>query len=220
MGVKASKPTVTGSDTFVEKPIMTTERPSATVPADTLLKKDETTVTVQSISLSDEPSPVTPKDEVAQQDIPIVDAAKAPVAAAVVPASSETVQAGSIEELPKKIDIEEYKKGLSFDPAEIKRRYLEERDKRLRKDGNQQYREVKHDFKHYLEDPYTPFVARDPLDITTEFLVLGGGYGGLLIAARLVEQGVTDLKILDKAGDFGGTWYWNRYPGAACDIGT
>src|SRR3546814_3143408 len=51
-----------------------------------------------------------------------------------------------------------------------------------------------------------------------EALVIGGGFGGLLAAAELHKIGVTDIRIVEKAGDFGGTWYWNRYPGAQCDI--
>jgi hypothetical protein len=108
---------------------------------------------------------------------------------------------------------------LPFDPAEIKKKYLEERDKRIREDGNAQYKEFKGQFAHYLIDPYTPRVERAPLDIETDFLVLGGGFGGLSLAAELVKAGIKDFKVIDKAGDFGGTWYWNRYPGAACDIG-
>jgi cyclohexanone monooxygenase len=115
--------------------------------------------------------------------------------------------------------IDELKRDLKFDPEEIKKRYLLERDKRLRKDGNEQYKQFRGQFQHYLTDPYTPRVERDPVDIETDFMVLGGGFGGLCLAARLVEAGITDIKILDKGGDFGGTWYWNRYPGAACDIG-
>ena len=49
-------------------------------------------------------------------------------------------------------------------------------------------------------------------------MVIGGGFGGLLAGARLREAGVEDIRIIEKGGDFGGTWYWNRYPGAACDI--
>ena len=49
-------------------------------------------------------------------------------------------------------------------------------------------------------------------------VVIGGGFGGLLAGARLREAGVSDIRIIEKGGDFGGTWYWNRYPGAACDI--
>ena len=49
-------------------------------------------------------------------------------------------------------------------------------------------------------------------------VVIGGGFGGLLAGARLREAGVKDIRVIEKGGDFGGTWYWNRYPGAACDI--
>nr|QQZ49271.1 NAD(P)/FAD-dependent oxidoreductase [Phenylobacterium glaciei] len=49
-------------------------------------------------------------------------------------------------------------------------------------------------------------------------VVIGGGFGGLLAGARLREAGVQDIRVIEKGGDFGGTWYWNRYPGAACDI--
>jgi cyclohexanone monooxygenase len=115
--------------------------------------------------------------------------------------------------------IDQLKSDMKFDPEEIKKRYIIERDKRLRKDGNEQYKQFKGQFQHYLTDPYTPRVERDPVDIETDFMVLGGGFGGLCLAARLVEAGITNMKILDKGGDFGGTWYWNRYPGAACDIG-
>ena len=40
----------------------------------------------------------------------------------------------------------------------------------------------------------------------------------MLAAVRLQEAGITNFRIIEKAGDFGGTWYWNRYPGAQCDI--
>ena len=49
-------------------------------------------------------------------------------------------------------------------------------------------------------------------------VIVGGGFGGLLAAARLQKVGITNIRIIEKAGDFGGTWYWNRYPGAQCDI--
>lgn len=108
---------------------------------------------------------------------------------------------------------------LKFDPSEIKKRYEQERDKRLREDGNSQYKQFNGQFGHYLTDPYVPRVERDPIEAEIDFMVLGGGFGGLCLAARLMEAGITNIKIIDKAGDFGGTWYWNRYPGAACDIG-
>jgi cyclohexanone monooxygenase len=108
---------------------------------------------------------------------------------------------------------------LGFDPAALKAKYRAERDKRLRKDGNEQYVEIKGQFAHYLEDPYveTP-INRDPLTDEVDVVVVGGGFGGLLAGARLREAGVDSVRMIEKGGDFGGTWYWNRYPGAACDI--
>ena len=108
---------------------------------------------------------------------------------------------------------------LGFDPAALKEKYRRERDKRVREDGNQQYQEIAGEFAHYAEDPYVePGFTRAPLTDEVEVLVVGGGFGGLLAAARLREAGVEDVRIVEKGGDFGGTWYWNRYPGAACDI--
>ncbi|HEY2069449.1 MAG TPA: NAD(P)/FAD-dependent oxidoreductase, partial [Rhizomicrobium sp.] len=107
---------------------------------------------------------------------------------------------------------------LGFDPAALKARYRAERDKRVRTDGNEQYVEIKGQFAHYLEDPYVKPVTRATLNDEVEVLVVGGGFGGMLAAARLREAGINDIRIVEKGGDFGGTWYWNRYPGAACDI--
>jgi cation diffusion facilitator CzcD-associated flavoprotein CzcO len=108
--------------------------------------------------------------------------------------------------------------GIDFDPEALRAKYREERDRRIRDDGNQQYVEVKGDFTRYVDDPYvTPF-SREPLNETVEVLIIGGGFGGLLAGARLREAGFEDIRIVEKGGDFGGTWYWNRYPGAQCDI--
>ena len=110
------------------------------------------------------------------------------------------------------------KDDLGFDPAALKAKYRAERDKRLRAEGNEQYIEIKGQFAHYLEDPYVAPITRAPLTDETEVLIVGGGFGGMLAAARLREAGVQDIRIVEKGGDFGGTWYWNRYLGAACDI--
>jgi cyclohexanone monooxygenase len=108
---------------------------------------------------------------------------------------------------------------LGFDPEALRERYLAERDKRLRIDGNEQYVEIRDTFAHYLDDPYVaPGFTREPLTDEVEVVVIGGGFGGMLAAARLREAGVDDIRIIEKGGDFGGTWYWNRYPGAACDV--
>jgi cation diffusion facilitator CzcD-associated flavoprotein CzcO len=106
-----------------------------------------------------------------------------------------------------------------FDPDALREKYRVERDKRLRPDGNDQYIEVKGDFSHYVDDPYVePDLTRESLSDTVEVLVIGGGFAGLSAAAHLKMIGITDLRIIERGGDFGGTWYWNRYPGAQCDI--
>jgi cation diffusion facilitator CzcD-associated flavoprotein CzcO len=105
----------------------------------------------------------------------------------------------------------------TLDKNAILARYQAERDKRLRADGNDQYVEVAGKYAHYLDDPYMPVVPRAPLTDHVTFAMVGGGFAGLCVGARLVEAGITDVRIIDKAGDFGGNWYWNRYPGAQCD---
>jgi cyclohexanone monooxygenase len=107
----------------------------------------------------------------------------------------------------------------AFDPVALRRKYDEERQKRLRPDGNQQYQEMKGDFSYFLEDPYVAEpIVRDPLEDEVEVAIIGGGLGGLLAGARMREAGIEDIRMIEKGADFGGTWYWNRYPGAACDI--
>ena len=110
-------------------------------------------------------------------------------------------------------------KPLGFDPEALREKYREERDKRLRVDGNDQYREAKGEFARYLDDPTgEPGYTREPLADEVEVVIVGGGFSGLLAAARLREAGVDSLRIIETGADFGGTWYWNRYPGAQCDI--
>ena len=109
---------------------------------------------------------------------------------------------------------------LDFDPEALRAKYRRERDKRIREDGEDQYVEAASEFASYADDdPYAdPDFQRDPLDIDIEVAVIGAGFSGLMTAARLKERGITDFKIIESGGDFGGTWYWNRYPGAQCDI--
>jgi len=108
---------------------------------------------------------------------------------------------------------------LGFDPDALRAKYREERDKRIRPEGNEQYVEVKDAFAHFVDDPYVaPGFTREPLVDEVDVLLIGGGFGGLLTGARLRERGVSNVRIIEKGGDFGGTWYWNRYPGVACDI--
>src|SRR5580658_9684848 len=109
---------------------------------------------------------------------------------------------------------------LDFDPDTVRAKYAAERAKRIRTDGEAQYIEVAGQFAHYAEDdPYAdPGLSRDPLTEDLEIAVIGGGFSGLLAGARLREAGLDDFRIIEAGGDFGGTWYWNRYPGAQCDI--
>jgi len=108
---------------------------------------------------------------------------------------------------------------IDFDPDALHAKYLAERDKRLRDDGISQYVETKAEFSHYVDDPYVePGFTRPPVFDEVEFAVIGGGFGGLLMGARLREAGFESIRVVESAGDFGGTWYWNRYPGAMCDV--
>ncbi|MFI0772185.1 flavin-containing monooxygenase [Streptomyces sp. NPDC021218] len=108
---------------------------------------------------------------------------------------------------------------LGFDPDALRAKYRAERDRRIRPDGRKQYRRIAGDFGSYAQDPYveTEF-TREPLSDRVEVLIIGGGFGGLLAGARLRQAGVREIRMIEQGGDFGGTWYWNRYPGVQCDI--
>jgi cyclohexanone monooxygenase len=102
---------------------------------------------------------------------------------------------------------------------ELREKYRVERDRRApTKPDERTYRDVEDGFAHILEDPYGKAPVRDPLTDEVDVLIVGAGFGGMLCAARLREAGVKKIRIVDTASDVGGTWYWNRYPGAACDI--
>ena len=111
---------------------------------------------------------------------------------------------------------------LGFDPNELTKRYASEREKRIRTDAEAQFVQLSHDSpfanKYLEEDTYCQRVEREPIQDEREVIVIGGGWVGMLTAARLIQAGVTDIRIVESGGDFGGTWYWNRYPGAQCDI--
>src|SRR5437016_3358415 len=106
--------------------------------------------------------------------------------------------------------------GPAIDLDALRSKYAEERAKRLRPDGNGQYLRLAGQLGHYLTDPYTPRAERAPKTDHVTAAFIGGGFAGLLTAARLTEAGVP-CRIVEKGGGFGGTWYWNRYPGAQCD---
>ena len=108
---------------------------------------------------------------------------------------------------------------IDFDPDALRAKYRDERDKRIRPDGNEQYVEVEAEFSQYVDDPYVePGFTRAPLFDEVDVAIIGGGFGGLLVGARLREAGFARIRLIEKAGDVGGTWYWNRYPGAMCDV--
>jgi cyclohexanone monooxygenase len=108
---------------------------------------------------------------------------------------------------------------VAFDPDALREKYREERERRLRPDANDQYVEVTAEFSNYVDDPYVePGFTREPLFDHVEVAIVGGGFGGLLMGARLREAGYRSIRLIEKAGDVGGTWYWNRYPGAMCDV--
>ena len=104
-----------------------------------------------------------------------------------------------------------------IDREAIRRKYAQERDKRLRADGAGQYKRLESEFSDLAADPYNPVVEREPKNDHVTFAFIGGGFAGLIVGARLKEAGIADYRIVEKGGDFGGTWYWNRYPGAQCD---
>ena len=107
---------------------------------------------------------------------------------------------------------------LGFDPGLLREKYAAERSKRLRADANNQYQEIAGKFEHFNVDPYVKPITRAAITEELDVLIIGGGFGGMLAAVRLQEVGISNFRIIEKAGDFGGTWYWNRYPGAQCDV--
>ncbi len=104
-----------------------------------------------------------------------------------------------------------------IDRAALRAKYRVERDKRLRPEGNEQYIQPRGRFAHFLEDPYVERVERDPVEDEVTVVFIGGGFAGLVTGARLKQAGIHDVRIIEGGGDFGGAWYWNRYPGAMCD---
>jgi cyclohexanone monooxygenase len=107
--------------------------------------------------------------------------------------------------------------GVNIDA--LRARYDVERDKRLRDDGNEQYLEIAGDLERFAEDHYVvEHAARDAIRANVDAVVVGGGFGGIMAAARLRQSGLRDVRIVEKGSRLGGTWYWNQYPGAQCDI--
>ncbi len=109
--------------------------------------------------------------------------------------------------------------GVEFDVDALRQKYAQERDRRLRPDGIAQYVEISGVFADFANDPWSDQeFTRGPLTDDIDVAIIGAGFGGLLTGARLRELGVQSIRLIDKAADVGGTWYWNRYPGIACDV--
>jgi cyclohexanone monooxygenase len=102
----------------------------------------------------------------------------------------------------------------------VRKKYREERDKRLRPDGESQYIRASGKFARYLDsDPYISSpITRDPVTEAVDVVIIGGGFSALMAGAYLRKRGIGSFRIIEAGGDFGGAWYWNRYPGAECDI--
>jgi cation diffusion facilitator CzcD-associated flavoprotein CzcO len=104
------------------------------------------------------------------------------------------------------------------DIVSLREKYRQERDKRLNPRRTQQYVQATGDFAGmYESDPHMPVLPRAPVTEDIEVAVLGAGWSGILSAYHLKQAGVSNISVIDHAGDFGGVWYWNRYPGLQCD---
>ena len=103
--------------------------------------------------------------------------------------------------------------------AAARERYAEERAKRVKPKGDKQYSHLSGKFADFDTDPYVePGFTREPIVEEFTAVILGGGFAGMMTAVELTRYGIRDFRIIEKGGDFGGTWYWNRYPGCMCDV--
>ena len=107
----------------------------------------------------------------------------------------------------------------AFDPDAVRDKYAEERAKRMTEDRGVLY-DLRADerFAEYTKDPFTPFVERDAVAEEVDVAIIGAGMSGVTVGAKLRDQGLRKVVLIDKAGGIGGTWYWNRYPGVMCDV--
>jgi cyclohexanone monooxygenase len=107
---------------------------------------------------------------------------------------------------------------IDFDPAEVRRRIDSERERRLTREKLSQFQGLSDVREVDDSDPYTQPIERDAVSEELQVVILGAGFGGLCAGVRLKLLGVTNFRIVEEGGDFGGTWYWNRYPGVQCDL--
>ena len=120
-----------------------------------------------------------------------------------------TIEDGALKTLPPQAP------GAVFDAKE-QAKYRAFKEARR---GAADYMAMEGEFTRYLEDVYSNDpVERDALSDECEILVVGAGFGGLMLWYKLQKSGFTDVRFCEKGGDVGGTWYWNRYPGIACDV--
>ena len=105
----------------------------------------------------------------------------------------------------------------TIDRDALRAKYREERDKRIRPDGNDQYLEPTGRFASLLDDPYVTPVPRAPVHDEVTVAIIGGGFGGPRDRRAPEDGRRRDVRIVEGGGDVGGAWYWNRYPGAMCD---
>jgi cyclohexanone monooxygenase len=117
-----------------------------------------------------------------------------------------------------KLDAAALPSSDEIDIPALREKYRQERDRRMRPEGQNQYMdhaaEVTETYDH---DPYTPVQPREPLSEDIDVVILGGGWSGILAGVQLKKAGIDDFRCIDHGGDFGGVWYWNRYPGLQCD---
>lgn len=105
-----------------------------------------------------------------------------------------------------------------IDIPALREKYRHERDKRLRREGQQQYVKTEENFAaSYEGDPHTPVQPRAPISEDLDVAILGAGFSGIMAGVHLRNAGVANFRHIEHAGDFGGVWYWNRYPGIQCD---
>ncbi|WP_205875763.1 flavin-containing monooxygenase [Mycobacterium camsae] len=109
--------------------------------------------------------------------------------------------------------------GSTLDVEALRQKYALERSRRLRPDGIGQYVEIAGEFARFADDPWADKnFTREPVSDEVDVAIVGAGFGGLLTGVRLRQRGVESIRLIDRAADVGGTWYWNRYPGIACDV--